>query len=980
MSFTALLLLLCVGLLCVGITGLTDSENAAALRALQADWQNTPPSWKGSDPCTSNWEGVICTDSKVTSLSLSTMNLKGTLASDIGSLTDLRSLDLSYNKGLTGAIPNTIGKLIHLDTLIMIGCGFTGPIPDELGNLRNLTFLALNSNKLNGHIPASLGNLEQLYWLDIADNEISGQLPVSSGTMPGLDKLSSAKHFHFNKNRLNGPIPSEIFNPNMQLIHVLFDSNLITGEIPATVSMVTTLEVLRLDRNSLIGFVPSLNNLTKISQLHLSYNRLEGPLPDLSSMNSLTYVDISNNSFDATEAPEWFMKLESLTTLVMENGRLEGEVPPDLFSLPQLQTVKLGHNHFNMSLFMGTNIGPQLQLVNLEFNQIPDASLGKFYNKTLLLLGNPVCDSGSFLSNNKVCQPSALELSYSTSSSCSIKSCKTADQKVNPQTCECQVPFTGELVFRAPSFSDLSSASSSRFRELEASMWRNLSLPPGYVYICCLRFDDNNYLNIQLQLFPMEGKYFNRKEIQRISFALSKQTYKPPHEFGPFFFLADLYIFPDNSRSSSLSSAVIIGIATGAALLALAILGVSFYALRQKQRADQAIELSKPFVSWGASGPDSGGAPKLKGARWFSCQELKKSTNNFSDAHEIGSGGYGKVYKGILPVAGEMVAIKRAQQGSLQGGAEFKNEIELLSRVHHKNLVGLIGFCFEQGEQMLVYEYMSNGSLKDSLSGKSGIHLDWRRRVRIALGSAKGLSYLHELAYPPIIHRDVKSTNILLDDNLTAKVADFGLSKLVTDGGIDEGGKGHVSTQVKGTMGYLDPEYYMTHQLSEKSDVYSFGVVLLEILTARRPIERGKYIVREVKSALDTGGMSALVSELMDPLLLGSDSHSNLLPGLESFVSLALKCAEESAADRPSMSEVVKELESIANNCKEDDGPYNNSSASASSLASESGGINIKGFYYTQSSNYASDDGILKKGGSFEYSGGYSVRHTVEPK
>lgn len=169
---------------------------------------------------------------------------------------------------------------------------------------------------------------------------------------------------------------------------------------------------------------------------------------------------------------------------------------------------------------------------------------------------------------------------------------------------------------------------------------------------------------------------------------------------------------------------------------------------------------------------------------------------------------------------GQVVAIKRAQQGSMQGGLEFKTEIELLSRVHHRNLVGLVGFCFEQGEQMLVYEFMPNGTLRESLSGKplylptlvvsstesteiqtmliagkSGIHLDWRRRLRITLGSARGLTYLHELADPPIIHRDVKSTNILLDENLTAKVADFGLSKLVSDSQ-----KGHVSTQVKGTL------------------------------------------------------------------------------------------------------------------------------------------------------------------------------------
>jgi serine/threonine protein kinase len=151
------------------------------------------------------------------------------------------------------------------------------------------------------------------------------------------------------------------------------------------------------------------------------------------------------------------------------------------------------------------------------------------------------------------------------------------------------------------------------------------------------------------------------------------------------------------------------------------------------------------------------------------------------------------VYRGILG-DGTRVAIKRADRNSMQGAVEFKNEIELLSRVHHRNLVSLIGFCYEQGEQMLVYEYISNGTLRENLTG-SGMYLDWKKRLRIALGSARGLAYLHELADPPIIHRDIKSTNILLDNNLKAKVADFGLSKLVADTE-----KGHVSTQVKGTL------------------------------------------------------------------------------------------------------------------------------------------------------------------------------------
>nr|XP_016434361.1 PREDICTED: probable leucine-rich repeat receptor-like protein kinase At5g49770 [Nicotiana tabacum] len=153
-------------------------------------------------------------------------------------------------------------------------------------------------------------------------------------------------------------------------------------------------------------------------------------------------------------------------------------------------------------------------------------------------------------------------------------------------------------------------------------------------------------------------------------------------------------------------------------------------------------------------------------------------TNNFSETNDIGSGGYGKVYRGTLP-NGHLVAVKRALQGSMQGALEFKTEIELLSRVHHKNVVGLVGFCFDQAEQMLVYEYIPSGTLKDGLSGKTGIRLDWMRRLKIALGAARGLQYLHDLVNPPIIHRDIKSNNILLDERLNAKVADFGLSKLL---------------------------------------------------------------------------------------------------------------------------------------------------------------------------------------------------------
>lgn len=202
----------------------------------------------------------------------------------------------------------------------------------------------------------------------------------------------------------------------------------------------------------------------------------------------------------------------------------------------------------------------------------------------------------------------------------------------------------------------------------------------------------------------------------------------------------------------------------------------------------------------------------------------------------------------------------------------------------------------------MIYEYVPNGTLKESLSGKSGIRLDWRRRIKVALGAARGLAYLHELASPPIIHRDIKSNNLLLDEHLNAKVSDFGLSKSLIDVG-----KGHITTEVKGTMGYLDPEYYMTQKLNEKSDVYSFGVLMLELITGKSPIDRGRYIVREVRNAIDRTEDLYGLHEFLDPGIgLGTS-----LKGFEKYVDLALMCVEESGVDRPVMGEVVKQLEDI---------------------------------------------------------------------
>ncbi|XP_074294393.1 leucine-rich repeat receptor protein kinase HPCA1-like [Silene latifolia] len=875
----------------------TDSQDYAALSALTKDWGNLPSSWTGGDPCGSKWEGITCINSHISSITLSSVGVTGKLSGDLASLSDLETLDLSYNKELTGSLPSTIGKLSKLTNLILLGCGFSGPIPDSIGSLSQLVYLSLNSNKFTGSVPASIGNLKKLYWLDLSDNQLSGSIPVSDGTTPGLDLLLDTKHFHFGMNRLSGSIPSSLFSADMTMIHALFDNNNLTGSIPSTIALVQTLEAIRFDRNSLNGTLPSnLNELTHVNELVLSNNAFTGPVPNLTDMSNLNYLDMSNNSFEATNVSQWLTTLQSLTTVMMERTGLEGQLPVEFFSIPQLQTVVMKGNQLSGELDIGSTYSRQLELIDLQSNSIDAVTVPPGYNFTLVLADNPLCGGATFpYCNNQ----QDLGSPYTTPVFCVPPKCSSG--QTSSPTCKCAHPYTGTLIFRAPSFS--ASGNPKYFTDLQQSLlssFASLKLPVDSVSLSDVATDAFGYLNMHLAIFPAGPASFNKTGVLSLGFVLSNQTYKPSKEYGPYVFIADIYTNGASPRSKS-SSGVIIGAAVGGSVLVLLLICAGGYACYQKRRAEKAKQQTNSFVSWEKQQTDLG-LPHMKGARYFSFKELQKCTNNFSEDNNIGAGGYGKVYKGTLE-DNQIVAIKRSQEGSMQGTKEFKNEIELLSRVHHKNLVKLVGFCCEQGEQMLVYEFVSKGTLTESLSGKNGIQLDWIRRLMITLGAARGLHYLHELADPPIIHRDIKSTNILLDERLNAKVADFGLSKLFGDTE-----KGHMTTQVKGTMGYLDPEYFMTNQVTEKSDVFSFGVVMMEMVTARMPIHKGKYVVKEIKTTIDRTKDLYNLEVLMDPVLL---TTTTLLVGLEKFVDLALKCVEEAGVDRPTMGELVKEIENI---------------------------------------------------------------------
>ncbi|CAI0377266.1 unnamed protein product [Linum tenue] len=303
--------------------------------------------------------------------------------------------------------------------------------------------------------------------------------------------------------------------------------------------------------------------------------------------------------------------------------------------------------------------------------------------------------------------------------------------------------------------------------------------------------------------------------------------------------------------------------------------------------------------------PHPGLSLGLHNSSTFSYEELQAATDGFAQSNLLGQGGFGYVHKGVL-TSGKEVAVKSLKAGSGQGDREFQAEVEIITRVHHRHLVTLVGYSIARDQKLLVYEFVPNSTLEFHLHGKNRPTMDWATRLKIAIGSAKGLAYLHEDCHPRIIHRDIKAANILLEYNFEAKVADFGLAKLSQDNHT------HVSTRVMGTFGYLAPEYASSGKLTEKSDVFSFGVVLLELITGRPPLDLQSNMDESLvdwarprcSKALEDGNCQ----ELADPRLEGNYNPQEM----SHMVACAANAIRHSSKKRPKMSQIVRTLEGDA--------------------------------------------------------------------
>ncbi|XP_073301001.1 probable LRR receptor-like serine/threonine-protein kinase At1g06840 isoform X1 [Primulina huaijiensis] len=877
-----IVLFFCWTLLVIGADSQkTHPTEVNALLSIKKSLNNHPKklhSWNRGDPCASNWTGIICYNDTalgdgyfhVRELSFFNMNLSGSLAPEVGLLSYLKVLDIMWNN-IGGTIPKEIGNLTSLELLLLNGNQLTGSLPDELGNLYNLNRIQIDQNQISGPIPKSFANL------------ING------------------KHFHMNNNSLSGQIPRELSQIPF-LVHLLLDNNNLSGPLPPELSEMSNLLILQLDNNNLEGTAipPSYGNMSRLLKLSLRNCSLKGPIPNWSNMTDIAYIDLSQNQLDGS-IPTDELSL-NITTMDLSNNNLNGTIPDTFTRLPHLQKLSLANNLLSGSvssvLWQNRKLNASEGLVlDFEYNTFSDitGSLSIQPNATIRLRGNPVCSTSNL---TQFCGSHEGEFSYRLNFTrvhgCDPK-CRPPYQSVlatSVARCFCAAPLYIGYRLKSPGFSYFLPYE-DQFKEYLSS---GLKLEKYQLDIDSAAWQKGPRLRMHLRVFPKYNNdtkisLFNSSEVFWIHEMFSVWGVHETQVFGPYEFLN--FTYPSDGSRPGMSKGALAGILLGTiagsvALTAFVSILIMKRHIQKRYKSSKKRHSSRINI-------------RIDGVKDFSYDEMALATNNFDCTSVVGQGGYGKVYRGTLN-DGTVVAIKRALEGSLQGEKEFLTEIELLSRLHHRNLVSLIGYCDEDDEQMLIYEFMSNGTLRDHLSGKSKVPLRFAMRVKTALGAAKGVLYLHTEANPPIFHRDIKASNILLDSKFNSKVADFGLSRLAPVPELEGDVPSHISTVVKGTPGYLDPEYFLTHKLTDKSDVYSLGVVFMELLTGMHPISHGKNIVREVNVAYHSGTIFSVIDERM-----GSYPSECV----EKLINLALKCCQEVRNNRPCMKEVVSELESI---------------------------------------------------------------------
>ncbi|KAI8533708.1 hypothetical protein RHMOL_Rhmol10G0030200 [Rhododendron molle] len=785
-------------------------------------------------------------------MNMSSNILNGSIPSSIGHLSNLTHLDLSSNQ-LCGSIPPEIWNLKNLELMYMSLNILNGSIPSSIGHLSNLTYLSLPSNQLCGSIPPEIGNLKNLELMYMSSNFLSGSIPSSIGHLsnlvnldlssnqlcgsipPEIGNLKSLERMYMHYNILNGSIPSSIGHLS-NLVSLHLNSNQLCGSIPPEIGNLKSLHLMDMRSNILNGSIPSsIGHLSNLTYLSLPSNQLCGSIPpEIGNLKNLELIDMSSNILNGS-IPSSIGHLSNLTYLDLSSNQLCGSIPPEIWNLKNLELMNMSSNILNGSI--PSSIGHLSNLINLSLRS----------NQLNGSIPSSICQLSSLASvdmgNNNLHGPIPREIG-----NLSVLTNLALDRNNLVGTIPNELADLHPLLYLDLSQNNLSGKIPYGLRRL-----RFVTVNLSY-----------NRLDCQIPNRSPDGC---PDEVCRKAF-YSENCFSSVANKG--------------NRITKLGLAISLPVIVSLALLVF----VVCFCFRKTSKIEGEAKATKHgdiFSVWNYDGS-------------IAYEDIIKATNDFDIKYCIGTGGYGSVYRAQLP-SGKVVALKKLHRLEAEHPAFdhcFRNEIQMLTNVRHKNIVKLYGFCLHNRCMFLVYEYMEKGSLFCALRfDVEASEIGWTQRVNIVEGLAHALSYLHHDCTLPIIHRDISSNNILLNSQLEAFVADFGTARLLNPDSSNQ-------TVIAGTYGYIAPELAYTMVVTEKCDVYSFGVVALETIMGRHPGEL----------------LSSLTSPLSENVMITDVLDSRLLPPTNPIVAgdivlvatMAFACLDPKPKSRPSMLRLSQEF------------------------------------------------------------------------
>ncbi|KAH9714584.1 protein kinase domain-containing protein [Citrus sinensis] len=829
---------------------------------------------------------------KLMGLHLSHNRLQGEIPREFGNLTELELMSLSEND-LQGGIPQELGNLEKLEMLQLFHNNLTGKIPPEIGNLRNLERLGLGLNKLIGTVPAAIFNVSTLKSLELQDNSLFGSISsIIDVRLPNLERLLLWG------NNFSGTIPRFIFNAS-KLSILEFSKNSFSGFIPNTFGNLRNLQKLRLYDNYLtsstpeLSFLSSLSNCKSLTHIGLSNNPLDCILPktsignlshsledfkmhncnvsggipeEISNLTNLTTIDLGGNMLNGS-IPITLSKLQKLQGLRFEDNKLEGSIPDSICRLTELYELELGGNKLFGSIPACFSNLASLRILSLGSNELTSIPL-TFWNLNNILYLN--------FSSNFFTAPLPLEIG-------NLKVLVGMDFSMNNFSGVIPTEIGGlkNLEYLFLGYNRLQGSIPDSFGDLISLKSLNLSnnnlsgaIPASLEKLSYLEDLNLSFNKLEGEI-PMGGSFGN---FSAESFKGNELLCGSPNLQVP----PCKTSIHRTSWKNSLLLGIVLPLST--VFMIVVILLILRYRHRGKRPSNDA---SMPLVAmW----------------RTFSYLELCQATNEFSENNLIGKGGFGSVYKARLG-DGMEVAVKVF---NLQCGRALKSfdvECEMMKSIRHRNLIKVISSCSNEEFKALVLEYMPHGSLEKYLYSSNCI-LDIFQRLNIMIDVASTLEYLYFGHSAPIIHCDLKPSNVLLDDNMVAHLSDFSIAKLLT--GDDQS---MTQTQTFATIGYMAPEYGREGRVSANGDVYSFGIMLMETFTGKKPTDEifneEMTLKQWVNDWLPISTMEVVDANLLSP----EDVHFVAKEQCVSFVfNLAMACTVESPEQRINAKEIVTKL------------------------------------------------------------------------